>query len=236
MDIILAVWCASLFFLAGLIIGRITQGREKAYAVEGNGEEGVRAATEEVRCRREEDSEETVAVVKGENRQGRRELPGIHFGKRDRRAMAGEKRIPAGWAIGSPVSGMVTFIREGEGKGAQIVPDQGKLHAPATGKITRLYPTGNAMRLKTDNGIELLIQAGVETEALEGRCYRPRIVQNEFVNKGKLLLEFDIEGIVAEGFDPCVKMSVVEAEDYRGISVCENTRVKVGEDLLWVRR
>ncbi len=147
-----------------------------------------------------------------------------------------EKRIPLGWAVGSPVAGTVSYFDEGAKKGARIIPEQGMVYAPAAGKITRLYPTGNAMLLRTDYGIELLIQAGVDTGELEGRNYRARVLKNEVVNKGKPLLEFDVEAISSEGYDPSVVMTVEDAQNFRDITVCDTQHVKVGEDLLWVRR
>lgn len=152
------------------------------------------------------------------------------------RRVPGEKRIPLGWAIGSPVAGEVNFFYEGARRGAVIKPEQEMLYAPAPGKITRLYPAGRAFRLRTDYGVELLIQAGLGTDELEGRYFRPRVVQNEIVGKGKLLLEFDKAGIEAEGGDSSVLMSVEDADNYRDILVTDVQRVKTGEDLLWVRR
>lgn len=147
-----------------------------------------------------------------------------------------EKKIPLGWSIGSPAAGEVSYFHEGSVRGAMIVPQQGLLYAPVAGKIVRLYPTGNAMRLRTDYGIELLIQAGIRTAELEGRYYRPRIVQNEIVGKGKLLLEYDIEGIQEEGYDPAILISVVDAQNYEDVTAYDVESVKVGENLMWVRR
>ena len=65
--------------------------------------------------------------------------------------------------------------------------------------------------------------------------YRPRIVQNEIVNKGKLLLEFDLEGLEAENVDASVSISVEAAQDSREILVTGQKYVRVGEEVLWVR-
>lgn len=146
------------------------------------------------------------------------------------------KRIPIGWSIGSPVAGQVAYFYEGNRRGAMIKPEEGLLYAPAPGKIVKLYPTGNALRLRTDYGVELLIQVGVGTNELEGLYFRPRAVQNEVVRKGKPLLEFDLAAIAAEGYDTSVTMSVEDAENYRDITVTEVKRVRNGEDLLWVRQ
>ncbi len=208
MDIALGIWSAGLFFLAGLTIGKIRWGH--------SGEETVETDVE--------DREQKVI---------RAERKGMSGEKKD---APGEKRIPLGWAIGSPVAGAVSYFNEGTKRGAKIVPEQGIVYAPASGKITRLYPTGNAMRLRTDYGIELLIQAGIDTEELEGHHYRARVLKNEVVNKGKPLVEFDVEAIRSEGFDPSVVMTVEDAQNFQDISVCDTPKVKAGENLLWVRK
>ncbi len=153
-----------------------------------------------------------------------------------RKKISGEKRIPVGFTVGSPVSGNISYFDEDGKKGVLIEPGQGILYAPAAGKIVGLFPTGNAMRLKTDGGVELLLQAGIGTGDLETRYYRPRVVKNEVVNKGKPLLEFDVEGIRKEGYDPSVKMVVDDTRGFEKVAVCESKQVKAGEDLLWMQQ
>lgn len=152
----------------------------------------------------------------------------------NRKAPAGSKRIPLGFGIGSPVVGEMEPYEEQEGNRIKIYPSQGKVYAPASGKITRVFPTGNAMRLKTDQGLELLIQAGIGTEELEGEYYRARVVKNEIVGKGKLLLEYDIESIVQEGYDPALVITVEDARDFADVTVMNMDKVRVGDNLMWV--
>lgn len=152
-----------------------------------------------------------------------------------KRVRTGEKRISLGWAIGSPASGEVSTFFEGSRRGAVIRACDGFLYAPASGKITRLYPLGNQMILRTDSGVELLIRVGSHADELCSMYYRPRVVQNEIVNKGKLLLEYDVEALRKEGMDADISISVEAAEDFRDIIVTEKGLVKTGEELLWVR-
>lgn len=142
--------------------------------------------------------------------------------------------VSYGWAVGSPVAGKVRFFCEEKRKGVAISPKEGRLYAPVSGKIIKLYPTGNAFRIRTDFGAELLIRAGVHTEELEGLYYRCRVVQNEIVSKGKLLLEYDIESISKEGYDSSVLLSVEEEQNYRDITVTDAEQVKNGDPVLWV--
>lgn len=146
-----------------------------------------------------------------------------------------EKRIPLGWAIGSPVAGNVSLYYEGNRRGALILSDQGRMYAPASGKIIKLYPMGNRMLLRTDSGVELILQVGDHVDELCGAYFRPRVVQNEIVNKGKLLLEYDREGLLKEGADAGVSISMEASENLRDITITGKDRVKVGDELMWVK-
>ncbi len=144
-------------------------------------------------------------------------------------------RIPLGWSIGSPVAGTVRSFNDGVGVGALIRPEQGAVYAPASGKITRLYPMGNAMRLRTDSGVELIMRVGETSDELHSVYYRARVIQNEIVNKGKMLLEFDLEGLQKEGVDTAVSLVVEPADPSQNVIVTRKEQVKAGEELLWIR-
>jgi phosphotransferase system IIA component len=144
--------------------------------------------------------------------------------------------VHVGFCIGCPVQGEAKALQDDYQQGFRIYPQQGKVYAPASGKIIRLFPTGNAFRMRTDEGIELTLRVGTDTEELEGMYFRPRIIQNEVVAKGKLLLEFDMEGIKAEGYDTSLWMIVEDHEDYRGIEFAKDGITKSGESLLWIRK
>lgn len=205
----------------------------------GKADKRINASVQEAEPEEEEIEISTAAARDLDNEKrirrerGRQDQRSRHI---QEKLQPGVKRIVLGRAIGSPAAGEVSYFKEGGRKGARIHSSQGKLYSPVSGKIIRLFPTGNSMLLRTDYGMELLIQAGIGTEELEGLYFRPRVVQNEFVNKGKLLLEYDPEAIRREGYDPSVLMSVEDAQEFRDITVSDAPHVKNGEDIMWVRR
>ncbi len=150
------------------------------------------------------------------------------------KARKGEENGRA-WSVGSPVSGEVTAQREGEQPTVIIRPDGDKIYAPAGGKITRIFPMGNAFLFTTEFGAELYIQAGEADDELMVRHYRPRILQNEVVGKGKLLLEFDRMGLEAEGMSTEVSVSVESCAHGGDVRMTVGGRVKTGEEILQVR-
>lgn len=141
---------------------------------------------------------------------------------------------PAGHPIASPVAGQVDVL-EGQGRrGVLLTPEDNRVYAPASGKIIRLYPRGNEFLLRTDSGVVLRLQAGERDADMTRDYFRPRIMQNEFVGKGKLLLEYDREALARDGYDTHVSMTVVEEERSYDLSVTGSMWVKNGQDCLWV--
>ncbi|MDR2045363.1 MAG: PTS glucose transporter subunit IIA [Clostridium sp.] len=225
-----------LWVLAVIVVGSMLAGFRLGLG-------GWEPAKEERETGEDRNPEEETAFPEARDAGGSRGRQGaerVRAGGSARRDPLGRKKKPdkepAGLAMGSPAQGEVSPLREDGAKGVKIRAEQGKLYSPASGKIIRLYPAGNAFRLRTEDGIELTVRAGVRTEELEGRYFRPRVLQNEVVGKGKLLLEFDKEGIEAEGYDTSVWIMVDGAEGYRKVTFAEEGQIRTGENLLWVSK
>lgn len=138
------------------------------------------------------------------------------------------------WSVGSPVAGEIVAQEEGERPAIVIYPDSDKLYAPASGKVSRLFPMGNAFCFTTDFGAELYIQAGDGSDDLLARYYRARVLRNEVVEKGKLLLEFDRKGLEAEGVSAEVTVCVERAFYGGEVKMSSGGYRKVGDELLQI--
>lgn len=149
-----------------------------------------------------------------------------------------EKRVVRdgrGWPVGSPASGHAAVWQEGPEAEVVIQPVEDRLYAPAAGKVIKLYPMGNAFRFRTEFGAELCIQVGDVKDDMLGRYFRPRVVQNEIVCKGKLLLEFDRQGLETEGIFVEVSVRVEHYVFGCDVIATAEEQVRAGEEILWMQ-
>ena len=93
-----------------------------------------------------------------------------------------------------------TFSSGALGAGIAVEPTEGKLYAPADGKITVAFPTGHAYGLRTEDGLDLLMHIGMDTVELDGKYFTPKVAKGDTVKRGDVIAEFDIPAIKAAGY------------------------------------
>lgn len=92
------------------------------------------------------------------------------------------------------------FSSEIAGKGVALIPDEGKVVAPFDGTVVAIFPSKHAIGLKSNQGSELLIHIGINTVNLNGNYFDTKVEMGDQVTRGQLLLTFDREEILAEGY------------------------------------
>lgn len=129
-----------------------------------------------------------------------------------------------------------TFSEEILGKGVAIVPKDGKVYAPADGVITTIFPTGHAVGMTTNDGVELLIHVGLDTVALKGEGFRIIGKDEQKVKKGDLLIEADLEKIKSAGYDVITPVVVCNTDEYSEILGRTDTEVNAGDEILNIKK
>ena len=129
-----------------------------------------------------------------------------------------------------------TFSEEILGKGIAIVPAEGKVYAPADGEISTVFPTGHALGLTTEDGIELLIHIGLDTVQLNGQHFTIKTEAGKKVKKGDLLVEADLEKIKEAGYDVITPMIVCNTTDFASVEGKTGIAVKPGDDCLEIKK
>ncbi len=145
--------------------------------------------------------------------------------------------------IASPLKGNVLPLTECKdeafamgilGKGVVIVPEEGKVVSPVNGVLTTIFPTLHAMGITSDDGAELLIHIGMNTVELNGKHFTAKAQQGDKISVGDVLVEFDKDAIVAEGYSIETPVLVTNADDFLDMIAAEQQTTAYGDTLLTI--
>jgi PTS system beta-glucosides-specific IIC component len=140
----------------------------------------------------------------------------------------------------APAAGKVVLLSEVNdptfssgllGKGIAVVPDEGKVYAPADGTILSVFPTKHAVTMKTDKGAEVIIHIGLDTVKLNGEHFEVCINDGDKVKKGDLLVKFDLLEIKKEGYDTIIPLIITNSHAYQAVQV-EVGQKKINNEIL----
>jgi PTS system beta-glucosides-specific IIC component len=125
-----------------------------------------------------------------------------------------------------------TFSEEILGKGAAIIPESGKVVSPVNGVISTLFDSKHAIAITSDDGAEILIHVGLDTVKLEGKYFTPHIKTGDVVKVGQLLLEFDKDKIVEQGYDIITPVIITNFSEYTDIVPITGKKINLSEQFL----
>lgn len=146
-------------------------------------------------------------------------------------------------SIAAPISGITVpltqvndeaFASEAMGKGIAIIPDEGKVYSPVTGKVAMLFGTKHAIGLVSETGVEVLIHVGIDTVKLNGEHFKAYVESGQEVKQGDLLLEFDIEAIQAAGYETITPIIITNTAQYLEVVETNESVIKANHELLTV--
>lgn len=120
------------------------------------------------------------------------------------------------------------------GKGLAINPSGGRVVAPADCNVVTVFPTGHAIGLLTDKGAEILIHVGMDTVSLDGKYFTTKVKQGDHVTTGQVLIEFDKDKIVAEGYPIITPVIVTNHDVYTDVVMTTDKKVKEKDNLMTV--
>ena len=75
------------------------------------------------------------------------------------------------------------FIEKILGDGIAIVPTEGKVVSPVDGTVSKVAETGHIYAVTSDNGVEVVIHVGLETVALNGKCFQIHVKEGDKVKQ-----------------------------------------------------
>lgn len=137
------------------------------------------------------------------------------------------KKENASGGITYGASGMLTaqknikdpvFSQGMMGEAYGIVPEDPQVYAPFDGVVEMTFPTGHAVGLKREDGLEMLIHIGLDTVSLKGEGFEQLVSEKQRVKKNQPLVRFDPDLVRSKGLDPTV-IFVITAQPEKPVQV-----------------
>ena len=125
-----------------------------------------------------------------------------------------------------------TFAQELLGPGIAIVPSNGTVVSPINGTIATVMDTKHAVCIQGEDGLELIVHAGLDTVELNGKYYQTYKEIGDQVKAGDVLLEFDLEEITKAGYDVTTPIVITNLGDYKTTKCLTGQQVKAGEEVI----
>ena len=125
-----------------------------------------------------------------------------------------------------------TFAQELLGPGIAIVPSNGTVVSPINGTIATVMDIKHAVCIQGEDGLELIVHAGLDTVELNGKYYQTYKEIGDQVKAGDVLLEFDLEEITKAGYDVTTPIVITNLGDYKITKCLTGQQVKAGEEVI----
>lgn len=122
-----------------------------------------------------------------------------------------------------------TFSEEIIGKGAAVIPTEGRVVSPVRGTVTALFHTLHAIGITTPEGAEVLIHIGINTVKLEGKYFTAHIKQGDKVEVGTVLVDFELDKIKQEGYDMITPVVITNSTEYADVLHIDTQEVSSGD-------
>ncbi len=118
------------------------------------------------------------------------------------------------------------------GEGIAIEPTEGKLYAPCNGKVVNIFETKHAINIISENGCEILLHIGIDTVKLGDKYFKAHVKDNQVIQKGDLLISFELDKIKSKGFKATTPMIICNTDEYSAVTVTNNGKVKIDNKIM----
>ncbi|MBU3686757.1 MAG: PTS beta-glucoside transporter subunit EIIBCA [Mycobacterium sp.] len=126
------------------------------------------------------------------------------------------------------------FSKGTMGPGVAVLPSGNTACAPGDGTVVALPPSGHAIGLVLDGGVEVLIHIGIDTVALKGRGFDVHVTKGQKVATGTPLVTFDRAVITEAGYSLITPIIVLNAKKVGPVEPAGPGDVRAGDRLITV--
>jgi glucose-specific phosphotransferase system IIA component len=143
-------------------------------------------------------------------------------------------------SISSPFTGKVVPLDEVDdpvfservmGDGVAVQPRDGRVVAPVTGTLGKLFEGGHGFAIETPEGLQVLVHVGLETVRLKGDGFTVRAREGDEIAAGDDIVTVDLERMRELGIDVVSPVVVISGE---AVSITAPDEVSAGDPLLEV--
>jgi len=142
--------------------------------------------------------------------------------------------------IVSPLSGQTLPLRETAdevfsqellGGGIAVLPSDGRIVSPVTGKVATVADSLHAYGFVSDDGTEVLVHIGLESVSLKGEGFVSHVRPGERVRAGQPVADVDLDLLKSRGVDPVTPVVITGGADNMDMETARGA-VRAGEDAL----
>lgn len=129
-----------------------------------------------------------------------------------------------------------TFSEEILGKGAAVIPSEGKIYAPADGEVAMMFDTKHAVSINADFGAEILVHVGLDTVQLKGQFYEAHVAAGDRVKAGDLLISLDLDKVKEAGYDVITPVLICNTADYSSVEAVASGQVTTADEFIKITK
>ncbi|MDQ0363193.1 PTS sugar transporter subunit IIA [Breznakia pachnodae] len=104
------------------------------------------------------------------------------------------------------------FASKAMGDGVAFKLKGDTIYAPASGKLSVLFPTGHAFGIAMNNGVELLCHIGINTVEANGKGFTALKTQGDYVIAGEPVIKLDLKEL-EKTYDMTTMLIVVKPNE-----------------------
>ncbi len=125
----------------------------------------------------------------------------------------------------SPVKGEVIRLEDVEdeafasgamGPGIGIRPLEGMVCAPVSGQVCAIFPTGHAVGIRREDGVEVLLHIGIDTVNMKGDGFDVKVGEGALVRVGDPLVKVDLDKVQTAGYQTTIMLLITNASAIGG--------------------
>jgi len=140
----------------------------------------------------------------------------------------------------APLSGVIyplervpdpVFAQKLVGDGISIDPTDACLLAPCAGEVIHLHAAAHAVTMRAAGNVEVLMHIGIDTVALKGAGFTPRVKPGDHVKAGAPLIDFDLDHVATHAKSLLTQIIITNGDAVKTMERASGT-VRAGTDRL----